>query len=114
MGTAPEDQSQDDDTRTEKEPQLELSDGEEEDFEDASEDIENQLSSTGDTDEQAPSIPTQAPAGDLALPTTPTNSSIKGSAVPGTPVYECQVLADRQAELLSEIRQLSQGITVGH
>jgi len=115
--TVPEAQSQVDDTRAEKELQLELSNDEEEEeenFEDASEDVENQLSLTSDAGEETPSTPIRASADDQALPTTPINSSIKGSAVPGTPVYECQVLADRQAELLSEIRQLSQGITVGH
>merc|ERR1719192_379218 len=109
---------QEEDTFPEKALQLELTDDEqeeeeeEEDFEDASEELPP-------SSKDSPSTPArgcpdnQVVSDDLSLPSTPINSSIKGSAVPGTPVYECQVLADRQAELLSEIRQLSRGITVG-
>ena len=69
-------------------------------FEDASEEVDMSI----DYDITAP----------LQCPATPETSSIKGSAVPGTPVYKCQVLADRQAELLSEIRQLSEGVSLAN
>merc|ERR1712083_160909 len=98
--TVQEVQPQVGDAEAEKELQLELSKEEEEEdnFEDASENFDDQLSPTGGADEQTPSTPLRPSPGDLVLPSTPVNSSIKGSAVPGTPVYECQVLADRQAE----------------
>ena len=88
---------QEEDTLPEKALQLELTDDEqiegeeEEDFEDASEELPPTSKDTPSTPARG-SPDNQVVSEDLSSPSTPINSSIKGSAVPGTPVYECQVL----------------------
>ena len=87
---------QEEDTLPENALQLELTDDEQveeeqEDFEDASEELPPSSKDTPSTPARG-SPDNQVVSDDISPPSTPINSSIKGSAVPGTPVYECQVL----------------------
>ena len=46
-------------------------------------------------------------------PDNHTNSSKSVSTMPEGPVYQCQVLADRQAQIIEELRQLDRGVGLG-